>query len=118
MTCIDINPKKCDLWFVNSRCSNHMTGTKSLFQELNEMQRIKVQLEIQKRCKLRKKNTVKIETSHGKIKLLDNDTKEITVEVSTDEETGVNSSTSPIASIATQNMSNSSSSTSLNSNFS
>ena len=33
MACTGINPKKGDLWFVDSRCSNHMTGTKSLFQE-------------------------------------------------------------------------------------
>ena len=38
------------------------------------------------------KDTVKVETSHGKIRLLDNDTKENIVEVSTDEETRVNSS--------------------------
>ena len=44
MTCIDIDPKKGDLWFVDSGCSNHMTGTKSLFQELNETQKIKMQL--------------------------------------------------------------------------
>ena len=61
---------------------------------------------------------MKVETNHGKIKLLDNDTKEIIVEVSTDEETRVNSSASPSASTATQNVSNSSSSASLNNNSS
>ena len=44
MACIDTNPKKGDLWFVDSRCSNHMTGTKSLFKEFDETQKIKVQL--------------------------------------------------------------------------
>ncbi|XP_052172110.1 uncharacterized protein LOC127788030 [Diospyros lotus] len=44
MACIDTNCKPSDLWFVDSSCSNHMTSTKSLFQELDETQRIKVQL--------------------------------------------------------------------------
>ena len=47
------------------------------------------------------KGTMKVETSHDKIKLLDNDTKEIIVEVSQDEETSVNSSASPSASTTT-----------------
>ncbi|XP_022973579.1 uncharacterized protein LOC111472160 [Cucurbita maxima] len=109
MACTDINPKKGDLWFVDSGCSNHVTGTKSLFQELDETQRIKAQLENTKEIQVEGKGTVKVETSHGKIKLLDNDpkemtVKEITVEVSPDEETRVNSSTSPIASTVTQNL--------------
>ena len=44
MAYMDTNPKKCYLRFVNSGCSNHMTGTKSLFKELDETQKIKVQL--------------------------------------------------------------------------
>ena len=42
MACIDTIHKPSDLWFVDSSCSNHMTGTKSLFQELDETQKIKV----------------------------------------------------------------------------
>ena len=112
MACMDTNPEKGDLWFIDSGCSNHMTGTKSLFQELDETQRIKVQLG--NKMQVEEKDIVKVETSYGKIKLFDSDTKEITVEVSTGEETRVNSS----ASTATQNVSNSSSSTSLSSNSS
>ena len=44
MACINTNYKPSDLWFVDSGCSNHITGTKSLFQELDETQKIKVQL--------------------------------------------------------------------------
>ena len=44
MMCIDINPKKGDLWFVDRGCSNNMTCIKSLFQELDDTQKIKVQL--------------------------------------------------------------------------
>ena len=118
MACTDINPKEGDLWFVDSGCSKHMTNIKSLFQELDETQRIKVQLGNKKEMQVEEKDTVKVETSPGKIKLFDSDTKETTVEVSTDEETRVNSDTSPSASTTIQNLSNSSSLASLNSNFS
>ena len=49
-----------------------MTGTKSLFKELDETQRIKVQLENTKELQVEGKCTVKVEASHGKIKQLDN----------------------------------------------
>ena len=72
MACMDTNPKKCDLWFVDSGCSNHMTGTKSLFKELDETQKIKVQLGNTKEMQVEGKCLVKVETNHGKIKQLDN----------------------------------------------
>ncbi|XP_047256015.1 uncharacterized protein LOC124888770 [Capsicum annuum] len=40
--CVDTDHKPSDLWFVDSGCSNHMTGTKSMFQEFDEKQRKKV----------------------------------------------------------------------------
>ena len=53
MVCMDTNLEKGDLWFVDSGCSNYMTRTKSLFKEMDETQKIKVQLgntkEIRKR---------------------------------------------------------------------
>ena len=72
MACIDTNPKPSDLWFVDSGCSNHMTGTKSLFQELDETQKIKVQLGNKKEMQVKEKGTVGVNTSHGKVKVLDN----------------------------------------------
>ncbi|KAF3651721.1 putative chaperonin 60 subunit beta 4, chloroplastic-like [Capsicum annuum] len=39
--CVDTDHKPSDLWFVDSGCSNHMTGTKSMFQEFDEKQRKK-----------------------------------------------------------------------------
>lgn len=33
-----------DVWFIDSGCSNHMTGTKSLFQNLDESQKSDVRL--------------------------------------------------------------------------
>ena len=64
--------KRGDLWFVDSGCSNHMTDTKSLFKELDETQKIKVQLGNTKEMQVEGKCTAKVETSHGKIKQLDN----------------------------------------------
>ena len=72
MACIDTNPKPSDLWFVDSGCSNHMTGTKSLFQELDETQKIKVQLGNKKEMQVKEKGTVGVNTSHGRVKVLDN----------------------------------------------
>ena len=72
MACMDTNPKKSDLWFVDSGCSNHMTGTKSLFKKFDETQKIKVQLGNTKEMQVEGNGTVKIETSHDKIKQLDN----------------------------------------------
>ncbi|XP_037494804.1 uncharacterized protein LOC119370542 [Jatropha curcas] len=110
MACIDTNPKLSDLWFVDSGCSNHMIGTKSLFQELNETQRIKVQLGNAKDMQVEGKGTVKVETSHGK--------QEIPIEVSPDEKTRVNSYAPTSASTATQILSNSSTSASPDNNSS
>ncbi|XP_022966695.1 uncharacterized protein LOC111466326 [Cucurbita maxima] len=140
MACMDTNPKKDDLWFVDSGCSNYMTGTKSLFKEFDETQKIKVQLGNTKEMQVEGKCTVKVEISHGiynpiSEKILvrrdvifnenvswdwskEQEQQKITVEVSPNEETRVNSSASPSASTATQSVSNSSSLASLNSNSS
>ena len=72
MACIDTNCKLSDLWFVDSGRSNHMTGTKSLFQELDEMQRIKVQLGNKKEMQVEGKVTIRVGTSDGKVKQLNN----------------------------------------------
>ncbi|XP_037493577.1 uncharacterized protein LOC119370128 [Jatropha curcas] len=62
MACIDSNPKPSDLWFVDSGYLNHMTGTKSLSQELDETQIIKVQLGNIKEMQVEGKCMVKVET--------------------------------------------------------
>ena len=63
-----------------------------------------MQLENTKEMQVEEKGTMKVKTSHGKIKLLDNDSKEITAEVSPDEETRFNSSRFPSASTTTKNL--------------
>ncbi|KAF3659392.1 putative LRR receptor-like serine/threonine-protein kinase EFR-like [Capsicum annuum] len=64
--------KPIDLWFVDSGCSNHMTGTKSMFQELNDNPRKKVQLGNTKEMQIEGKGKVIVDTSHDKVKVLDN----------------------------------------------
>ncbi|KAL4291772.1 hypothetical protein GQ457_14G025100 [Hibiscus cannabinus] len=67
MACIDTNHKPSDLWFVDSGCSNHMTGTKSLFQELDETQKIQVQLGNKMEMQVEGKGTTGINTDRGKV---------------------------------------------------
>lgn len=72
MACIKSNMQSSNLWFGDSDCSNHMTGIKSLFHELDETQKIKVQLGNAKEMQVEGKGAVKIETSYGKVKMLNN----------------------------------------------
>ncbi|KAJ0080658.1 hypothetical protein Patl1_12136 [Pistacia atlantica] len=53
----------------DSGCSNHMTGTRSLFKELDESQNSEVRLGDNKQIQVTGKGTISI-TSHGKVKLL------------------------------------------------
>ncbi|KAK3001640.1 hypothetical protein RJ639_021269 [Escallonia herrerae] len=65
--------KSQDLWDLveqDSGCSNHMTGMKSLFKELDETQKLKVKLGNGKEMQIEGKGIVGIETSHGNVKLL------------------------------------------------
>ncbi|KAK9001962.1 hypothetical protein V6N11_024656 [Hibiscus sabdariffa] len=72
MACIDANHMPSDLWFVDSGCSNHMTGVKSLFKELDESQKMKVQLGNKREMQVEGKGTVKFFTSHGEENYFDN----------------------------------------------
>ena len=58
------------VWFVDNRCSNHMTGKMSLFKELDESQKKRVTLGDDKEIQVEGKGTVAITTSQGKTKLL------------------------------------------------
>jgi len=48
MACMEVDKRESDLWFLHSGCSNYMTDTKSLLKELDETQKIKVQLDNKK----------------------------------------------------------------------
>lgn len=59
-----------DAWFVDSGCSNHMTGNRLLFKELDESQKLQVRLGDNKQMQVEGRGIVTVETSNGKVKLL------------------------------------------------
>ena len=64
MSYVEINDaQREDVWFFDSRCSNHMCGDKSLFCELNEEFRHKVKLGNNTRMAVLGKGNVKLEVS-------------------------------------------------------
>ncbi|TYK12579.1 Retrovirus-related Pol polyprotein from transposon TNT 1-94 [Cucumis melo var. makuwa] len=65
MTNIPSDQKTAEAWFIDSGCSNHMTGLKSVFKELNEGEKLNVELENGKELQVEGKGTVGIETHHG-----------------------------------------------------
>ncbi|TYJ99454.1 copia protein [Cucumis melo var. makuwa] len=65
MTNIPSDQKTMEVWFIDSSCSNHMTGLKRVFKELNEGEKLKVELENGKELQVEGKGTVGIETHHG-----------------------------------------------------
>lgn len=64
--------KKSEIWFVDSGCSNHMTGCKAIFTQFDGNQKKTVKLGDDTEMKVEGKGTVAIEYAPGKTKLLDN----------------------------------------------
>ncbi|XP_021893053.1 uncharacterized protein LOC110811010 [Carica papaya] len=60
------------IWFLDSGCSNHMTGIKSLFKELDESCKVKVRLGDDEQMQVEGKGTVALSNGHGNTKLLHN----------------------------------------------
>ncbi|XP_010277694.1 PREDICTED: uncharacterized protein LOC104612075 [Nelumbo nucifera] len=58
------------VWFLDSGCSSHMSGTKSLFKELDKSQKSEVRLGDNKQMQVEGKCTIAIKTSQGNVKLL------------------------------------------------
>ncbi|KAL0551708.1 hypothetical protein IC582_010797 [Cucumis melo] len=65
MTNIPSDQKTAEVWFIDSSCLNHMTGLKPVFKELNEGEKLKVELGNGKELQVEGKGTVGIETHHG-----------------------------------------------------
>ncbi|KAA0061308.1 UBN2 domain-containing protein [Cucumis melo var. makuwa] len=65
MTNIPSDQKTAEVWFIDSGCSNHMTCLKPVFKELNEGEKLKVELENGKKLQVEGKGTVGIETYRG-----------------------------------------------------
>ncbi|RVW83084.1 Retrovirus-related Pol polyprotein from transposon TNT 1-94 [Vitis vinifera] len=61
-----------NIWFLDSGCSNHMTGIKSLFKELDESHKLKVKLGDDKQVQVEGKGTMAVNNGHGNVKLLYN----------------------------------------------
>ncbi|KAK3012795.1 hypothetical protein RJ639_008022 [Escallonia herrerae] len=58
------------VWFVDSGCSNHMTGTRSMFKEFDESFKKLIWLGDDKKIEVGGKGTVAVKNSHRKVKLL------------------------------------------------
>jgi len=72
MACTNTDHKPSDLWCVDSGCSNHMIGVKSLFHELDEKQKKRVQLGNTKELLVEGKDMVSIDTNQDKVNMIDN----------------------------------------------
>ena len=58
------------VWFMDSGCLNHMTGTRSLFKKFDENQKSKVLFGDNRMAKVEGKGTIGIKTSQVNVKLL------------------------------------------------
>jgi len=58
------------VWFIDSGCSNHMIGTRSLFKKFNENQKSEVRFGDDRMMKVEGKGTIGIKTSQVNVKLL------------------------------------------------
>lgn len=60
------------VWIINNGCSNHMTGEKSHFINLDESQKLKVRLGNDKELAVEGRGNVAISIDGGRVKLLHN----------------------------------------------
>ena len=61
---------KTDVWFVDSGCSNHMTGERKEFKELDETKNRRIWLGDNKEIQVEGEGTIVVQTSQGKVKLI------------------------------------------------
>ena len=61
-----------DIWFLDSGCSNHMLGIKSIFRDIDETHKLNVRLGDNKQIQVEGKGTIEVKTNQGKVKYLDN----------------------------------------------
>ncbi|KAL5762607.1 hypothetical protein ACOSP7_018871 [Xanthoceras sorbifolium] len=61
-----------DIWFLDSGCSNHMSGIKSTFKELDESYKVQVKLGDNKQIQVEGKEMVAIKTGNNGVKFLHN----------------------------------------------
>lgn len=61
-----------NIWFIDSRCSNHITGRKSMFHELDETQKLIVQLDNDKDIRVEGQGVVQVRLGDKEIKYMHN----------------------------------------------
>ena len=57
-----------DVLFLDSRCYNHMSSSRSLFKELDEFKKSKVRLGDNKKFQVKGKGTITVKTNNGNVK--------------------------------------------------
>lgn len=72
LTCLNVKESKHDIWFLDSGCSNHMTGLRNIFLSLDESIKMHVRLGDDKQVQVESKGTVGVRTKSGKVKHIDN----------------------------------------------
>ncbi|KAL4318116.1 hypothetical protein GQ457_18G020990 [Hibiscus cannabinus] len=72
MAWVDSKANNQQVWFLDSGCSHHMTGNKSLLSELDESYKKTVRLGDSKQLQVEGKGTVAMQNNHGKINHLYN----------------------------------------------
>ncbi|XP_039056284.1 uncharacterized protein LOC120199175 [Hibiscus syriacus] len=66
----EIAASHSNIWFLDSGCSNHMTGVKSLFNEIDETFKKKVTLGDNKQIQVEEKGNVAVKGNSSNVKLL------------------------------------------------
>lgn len=72
MTLMEHGKEEQAVWFIDSGCSNHMTGVKKMFRELDETQRRLIRLGNNKQIQVEGKGIVEVKFIYGKSKLISN----------------------------------------------
>ena len=72
MTHSQVHDISNDIWFLDSGCSNHMSGIKSIFRDIDETHKLNVRLGDNKQIQVEGKGTIEVKTNQGKVKYLDN----------------------------------------------
>lgn len=72
MTHSQVHDISNDIWFLDSGYSNHMSGIKSIFRDIDETHKLKVRLGDNKQIQVEEKGTIEVKTNQEKVKYLDN----------------------------------------------
>ncbi|XP_020263393.1 uncharacterized protein LOC109839376 [Asparagus officinalis] len=67
-SCFNAQPEEKDIWYLDSGCSNHMTGNKSIFVELKDETSSQIKLGDRKLQNIEGKRVIAVQTNGGKTK--------------------------------------------------